>query len=67
MDFINQHWSELDDDERELFGAYMDMDEDFEESLVEDFGEMWFPEATGVYDCELQDDLLRMFEIMKRF
>lgn len=42
------------------------MSEDDEERIVEEFGEMFFEEATYVYDSELNDDLKVMFDALKR-
>jgi len=41
------------------------MSESEEEAIVEEFGEMFFEEATYVSDSELNDDLKVMFDALR--
>lgn len=66
LEIVDSCWDELNSDEQDTFNKYIEMSEDDEERIVEEFGEMFFEEATYVYDSELNDDLKVMFDALKR-
>ena len=50
----------------ELKGKLNNLTKNKEEQLVEEFGESWFPEGTGVWNSELKDLIFEFVNIINK-
>lgn len=64
--YFLQYEEQLTEEENALIDEYLDLDEDDEEVLVEQFGECFFPPATHKRTCKLIKDLKRFIAIKNK-
>lgn len=65
LEIVDDYFDDFDSDVQETFNKYIEMSESEEEAIVEEFGEMFFEEATYVSESELNDDLKVMFDALR--